>query len=358
MQKEETQFYDLLGLYLSGDATREEHALLKELVAANEEYAKVFEVITKPVEHYQYHENVLEQAYAAHYVKNWLLANPAQQNAGDEKSAPRNIKKSKKRIYFYSATIAAIFLLIISFYFFQDTQQADKLLPQTVTTRKGDKLNLTLPDGTKVWLNADSRLSYDKTFSKKTREVILTGEAFFDVVHNRQRPFIVHTALMDVKVLGTAFNIKAYKGDANIQTTLIRGSVEVSLNNKPGKNILLSPNEKLVLKNEHVAKVLENSELAIPEVAILKIERSVTDSIVKETSWMANRLVFDQQTLQDIMPMLQRWYNVTIDIKTSNHNHRLYNGSFENDSLEDVLEALKTIGGFNYSIHKNDVTIY
>ncbi len=98
-----------------------------------------------------------------------------------------------------------------------------------VATRKGSKTNLVLPDGTKVWVNADSRLSYGKNFGNQLREVYLEGEAYFDVAEDKRKPFIVHTNNIDVKVLGTAFNVRAYGNEVNTQTTLLRGSVEVML---------------------------------------------------------------------------------------------------------------------------------
>ena len=119
-----------------------------------------------------------------------------------------------------------------------------------INTAEGSRTHLTLPDGTKVWLNAGSHLSYGKTYNAATREVNLTGEAFFDVARNSQKPFLIHTARIDIQVLGTSFNVKSYPTDRTTEATLIRGSIEVSIKDRPSEKIILRPNEKLVIAND------------------------------------------------------------------------------------------------------------
>ena len=101
-----------------------------------------------------------------------------------------------------------------------------------------------------AWLNADSKLTYDENFRGDYREVSLEGEAFFDVVKDKTRPFIIHTKTLDIRVLGTAFNVSAYESEKNTETALFRGSVEVTLHNNPEKKIVLKPNEKLMVNNK------------------------------------------------------------------------------------------------------------
>jgi transmembrane sensor len=118
-----------------------------------------------------------------------------------------------------------------------------------VGTKKGSKSHIVLPDGTNVWLNADSKIIYPGNFQGETREVSLVGEAFFDVVKNVNKPFIIHTGTMDVKVLGTAFNVRSYPGEMTTEASLLRGLIEVTLNGTEKKKILLKPNEKLTVLN-------------------------------------------------------------------------------------------------------------
>ncbi|HZK64965.1 MAG TPA: FecR family protein [Puia sp.] len=107
-----------------------------------------------------------------------------------------------------------------------------------VVTRNGSKTNLLLPDGTTVWLNAGSRLTYDSLYGNEPREVTLSGEGFFDVVKNPQKPFIIHTGKINIRVLGTIFNVKSYPEEKTIETSLIQGSIEVSFSDSSSKRII------------------------------------------------------------------------------------------------------------------------
>ncbi|MFT4095155.1 MAG: DUF4974 domain-containing protein [Niabella sp.] len=262
-------------------------------------------------------------------------------------------------VYLKTWAIAASILALITIgaFCFLQTRQQPLRTGNMVTTRKGSKTNMVLPDGTKVWVNADTKLSYGKEFGNGTREVTLAGEAYFDVTKDRSRPFIVHTATMDVRVLGTAFNVRAYGDEADAQTTLIRGSVEVLLKKHGAKKIMLSPSEKIVVQNNPAGPENTVSASAMQEVALLKVHTNA-DSLSAETQWTRNRLVFDQEKLEDIIPVLERWYNVSVELKGNIKSDHLYSGTFENDSLEDVLESLKTIGGFRFAITKDRVVIF
>lgn len=257
----------------------------------------------------------------------------------------------------YWLVAAAVFLIVATSIFYLLQKDHSFNSNNVITTQKGSKTDLELPDGTKVWVNADTRLSYDKNFGDNTREVTLTGEAYFDVVKDMSRPFIVHTSTMDVKVLGTTFNVRAYKNETNEQTTLVRGSVEVVLKNKPDNKVILAPNEKIIVAREGEKPENGKTSVRLTEPELIKIPTTKMDSLTTEIQWVQNRIVFDQEKLEDITPMLERWYNVKIELKAANPN-RLYSGTFENDSLEDVLEALKIAGGFQYSIRKDNVIIY
>ncbi|MGC4234162.1 MAG: FecR family protein [Niabella sp.] len=274
----------------------------------------------------------------------------------EEMQAPTG-KYRRLKVWLAAASVALVAGLT-AFYFFQ----AGTALPKAdniVSTKKGSKTNLVLPDGTKVWVNADSKLTYDKGFGSNTREVTLTGEAYFDVTKDPSRPFIVHTPTLDVKVLGTAFNVRAYPNEASTQTTLLRGAVEVLLKNKKHEKILLAPNEKIIVQNAIPAN---DGHITIPNKTktafeLQNIAASKNNAAVVETEWTKNRLAFEQERIENLLPVLERWYNVTIELRHSAKDIR-YNGTFENDSLEDVLASLKAVGGFQYRIEKDKVVIY
>ncbi len=171
-----------------------------------------------------------------------------------------------------------------------------------ISTRNGSKSHLVLPDGTLVWLNAGSRIVYDKNFGAALREVSLTGEAFFDVARNAEKPFLIHTARIDIKVLGTRFNVRSYPTDQTTEATLIRGSIEVSIKDRPSEKIILKPNEKLVVANDDSTlhrNVAGRSGVNTGE-SLVNIRKPTFEPVtcdVVETSWVVNKLIF------------QRWQN-------------------------------------------------
>jgi ferric-dicitrate binding protein FerR (iron transport regulator) len=232
-----------------------------------------------------------------------------------------------------------------------------------ISTKNGSKTNLVLPDGTKVWLNAGSEMTYDKNYGIKIREVTLNGEAYFDVKKNAEKPFIIHTAKMDIKVLGTAFNVKCYKGEKTFETSLIRGSIEVTLKDRLEK-ILMKPNEKLIINTEEKEKItaapnkiLPVSTSSKPIILLSNLTIYSKDNTVVETAWVQNRLVFVSETFEDIALMMERWYGIKIIFTNEVLKKAKFTGSFEKESITEALNAMQLLSPFNYSIKNNTVTI-
>jgi len=276
------------------------------------------------------------------------------------------IKSGKLRLLTPFKMVAAAVLLIAVvstlFWVFNSTSKSAAGTQQIVSTEKGSKTKVVLPDGTQVWLNADTKLNYAASFGTDSREVTLVGEAYFDVVKDKSRPFIVHTKTMDVKVLGTAFNVRSYENEATAQTTLIRGKVDVILRNQDGQKISLNPNEKVVVRNSRKNKALssEKSKNSLNEDVqplFVKTDLNPVDSSVYETGWVNNRLVFRRENFEEIIATLERWYNVKIIVKRIPENKK-FRGTFQNDSLEDVLKAFQASVGINFKIEKDHVTIF
>ena len=272
-----------------------------------------------------------------------------------------NGKVSWLRSTFVRATAVAASLMIIAglawYFVYQNTPLV--IEKNIVVTQKGSKSNITLPDGSKVWINADTRLTYDDDFGEKAREVKLEGEAYFDVTKDESRPFIVRTKTLDIRVLGTKFNVRAYKTETNTQATLISGIVEVALKKKNNEKITLKPYEKIIVQNDgSLNQKLNGGKATTPEIVLTPVKSPLSDSEALETQWVKNKLVFDQEKLEDIIPVIERWYNVTIIIKKNQISGTTFSGSFENDSLDDVLQSLKLSAGINYRIEKDKVVIF
>lgn len=248
------------------------------------------------------------------------------------------------------------------------TGKESALAQNTVSTKKGSKSKIQLPDGTEVWLNADSKITYNEKFQGNIREVQLSGEAFFDVVRDESRPFIIHTDVIDVKVLGTAFNVRSYADEKNTETSLIRGLVEVTLRSNPDKKFTLKPNDKLIVKNDKGADDAQpagsgpshDTRQPLLTTIMGKIKFTENESSALETLWVSNKLAFDKEPLADIAGKIERWYDVKVKITGKELKEGEYSGVFENESLEQVMEALQLSGSgdFNYSINKKEVTIY
>ncbi len=263
---------------------------------------------------------------------------------------------------------ASIILLVLAGWFFFFRSSKNSILENDkpfVVAEKGARKHITLPDGTKVWLNGDSKLFYSTNFKGATREVKLVGEAFFDVVKNTKKPFIVHADNINIKVLGTAFNVKAYAGDSHVETTLYRGLVNITkVNDNAFQPIMLYPNQKIIVPNGPVAEeaVEEHSRTATnstikKSIVIQQIDSAITEAKRIETAWVYNRLEFRGDDFPDLANKLERWYNVKISFEDENVKQLSFNGSFEKENIQQALLALSTANYFNYKIKGNEIFI-
>jgi transmembrane sensor len=233
-----------------------------------------------------------------------------------------------------------------------------------VSTKNGDHSKIQLPDGSQVWLNAGSKIDYDKSFDGELREVYLTGEAFFDVVHNEKVPFIVHTRAADIRVLGTAFNVKSYANDLNTETSLIRGSVEVS-DKTGGQKWILKPNEKLVITNlplsgagRAIASEEAGSSRLPMAAAVKRITYDRKDSVVIETAWLDDKLCFTEEPFSEVAKKMERKYDVEFEFVNPVRKEIVMYGSFRNENLQQALEALLYSFDIRYEVDKKKVKIY
>lgn len=209
----------------------------------------------------------------------------------------------------------------------------------------GSKTEIELSDGTKIWLNSGSEVHYPPIFDRNKRDIYLTGEAFFNVQKDKEVPFFVHTDDVDIKVLGTSFNVKSYPEEDLVETTLVEGLINI--NKKGSSRVLqLKPNEKATF-----IKDINNRERAEQFV--------VTENIDTElySSWRSGKLVFKREKFGDLTLKMERWYNVHITVENDKLFEERVTGVFENESIEQALEALKISVPFSYKISKNNITI-
>lgn len=368
----------LLARQLSGEATSTELEELEELRSLSPKHEKSVEELANWWSHNPKADtDFLEATYLAHlermknkgfHLNEEVEELPVNSEIEDGTTAGAGFMSSfnVKRLLVAGILIAA---LAVSWLFLRPDQGAAiaaiSSKPAEVATRHGARSKILLPDGTNVWLNSGSKIIYSKDLDTSAiREVQLTGEAFFDVVKSAGRPFIIHTAKMDIKVLGTQFNVKAYEEDHTSETSLIEGSVEVSLKSNPDRKYLLKPSQKLVLSNDLPIKAAKSTkEVALPAVASNLVEIKPltylhgTNTDI-ESSWTKNLLSFEDEPFVEVAKKMERWYDVNFEFKNKNWEQQYLNGSFEKESLEQAMKALKYSFGFNYKMEGRKIIIF
>ncbi len=366
----------LLARKLSGEATKEEILMLEQLLLDNENHQTLHNTLQsywKPnsalindnIEDAHFHF-VLDQAFADE--KEELLSQDVNEK---EVFFEASVKLFSYKRIAYAASIVALLGIGSWLFLLQSTKNsllASKKFVNELLIKPGKKMRLSLPDGTQIWLNSNTKINYNKEFNEKTREVILDGEAFFDVAKDKSRPFIIHTKAMDIKVLGTAFNVKAYDGDKTTEASLVHGSIEASFVDRPNEKIILKPHEKIVFANTAAVpsdskKLLQNISIVKtnePIITVKKINYEVEkkDSVMVETVWMKNTLAFRSETLQDVATKIERWYDMSITIKNEKLKSKIFTGTFTNESITEVMNALCKSGNINYKKNKNNVIIF
>ncbi|NWJ53484.1 MAG: FecR family protein, partial [Bacteroidetes bacterium] len=234
----------------------------------------------------------------------------------------------------------------------------------------GSKTRLTLDDGTKVWLNAGSVLKYNRNYNKSNRDLYLEGEAFFDVTKNKSLPMLVNAGDIRLKVLGTAFNVKAYKEEGTIETTLVRGSVEVRQMSKEGNGVItLKPNQRAIFIKHEGRLLLSEAEKIAPVAnqganeltnTTLRMEQIVVNpkaEVEESISWKDGYIRVNQETLESLSMILARRYDVEIQFLDQRSKNYFYTGKIKEASLEQVMEALKCASPIDYEIKQNHVYI-
>ena len=256
------------------------------------------------------------------------------------------LKRVNKRIGYFktsfiskavriAAVVVPLCVMIGGYSYYASTQ--NQLIE--VSVAHGQTKYLLLPDSSEVWINAGTTIKYPKEFSQKQRVIHLNGEAYFSIIKQSTKPFIVQTKQLSVEVLGTAFNVKAYANDENTTTTLTRGKVEV---NTPSKDAwILKPNQQLTYNNiTSIAKITKISQ-------------------IEAEGWITGNLIFTNASFSEIVQTLERRFNITIEQNGNTLVSKLYTIKFlKGENLDESLDVLKDIVGFTYQKVNNKVIIH
>lgn len=230
----------------------------------------------------------------------------------------------------------------------------------TLQTRRTEKRAVLLPDGSKVVLNGLSSLVVEEGFGTESRIVRLSGEAFFDVVHDDRTSFLVQTDQFTVKVHGTAFNVRAYRDAAIKETSLLRGSVEI-MPADAGKSIFLKPNQKLLytsaMEPTAVLGGVHPRNIPKPEISIEPITISGDGNSIIETVWTRNALEINDERFDQLKEKFERWFRVTIVFEDEAIKQFRFTASFDNIPLEQALEAMQLSNTFYYELDEQTLRL-
>ena len=278
-------------------------------------------------------ENNVREFMALHKLNDISLLNQPD-NRADNQKKKRTI--SFRKIGYELAKIAAILIIFWggTKLFETNTTEESIVTYQTLYVPAGQRAELILPDSTRVWLNAHSKLIYPVSFGKGNRQVELNGEAYFDVVHNEKQPFIVKTRQMDIQVLGTEFNVTSYSSD--FEVSLLRGCIELS---SPSLSSTYKVKEK-----EHVK--LKDNKLIVNNITDYDYFR-----------WKEGLICFNNESVATIIEKLKLYYDIDIETHNKKFLNSRYSGKFRTkDGIEQVLKVLQIEHKFSYT-KNNDLNL-
>lgn len=249
-------------------------------------------------------------------------------------------RKLRRTMCAVSAAAAVLLMVGLGYLFLKPhPEPAVPALQQlTLNTNGGEQKKITLTDGTEVILNGKSKLRYTDGFAANKREVYLDGEAFFNVTHDATRPFFVHTSKLRVQVLGTSFNVRAYGTDKRSAVSVASGKVGV-----------------IGVASHKVFMLLPGQRVACNHKGAFKRDSVAVDDIL---GWQKGVLSFKQETMQDIAPVLERYYNVNIKISNHRVSEKQITANFNRKTLPQVLAILSQTAGFKYSMSNTEIHIH
>ncbi|MFV0323532.1 MAG: FecR family protein [Bacteroides xylanisolvens] len=240
-----------------------------------------------------------------------------------------------------AAAIAIPLLIGIQIHLYITNDKLNKFIGQqlAIQVESGEKAAITLPDGTKVYLNAATSLSYPSDFGLNQREIYLTGEAYLEVAKDTEKPFHVHTDEVEIEVLGTKFNVSSYPDQGEVETTLIEGSVKLTTKNNSPHSVIMKPNQKVIYskKNHQLSSLQTTGHF--------------------ETAWTRGELVFRSAKFSDIIEKLKKRYGADIQISGDKYNTDLFTGSFKEEYIHGVLKLLQMHYQFTYTEKNGKILI-
>lgn len=335
------QFWELLARYFANEATPDERRLVDNWITASEAnrqlFARMQQLWTLPG------STALPESNPAEVWNQRIASRLEETNPPIVRPLGRSGWASGS--WRVAAAVAGLLLAFFALYQYRSSGSAQHQVAQNPA---GKRSLIRLPDGSRVWLNADSRLEFPKKFDGPLREVRLVGEAFFDVTHKAQQPFIIRLKTASIRVLGTSFNVRAYPGDAVVKTTVVTGRVAFVPHRRTvsGRQSTTPGDTLFVLPNHHVVQKVQT--LAVAEEPVIA---------QKEAAWKDNRLLFDQTPIAEVAQTLERWYGVKVTLERPELANCPLTATFEGQSLREVADLMSRTDRFQYTLTGAGLTI-
>lgn len=329
-------FLNLLAKLSAGTINEKENRRLKNAMDENPYFRSIY----TEFQYYMAQKSTVETDVEAKLEEIW-------DKIERELPAPVITLNPKRTVPMWMKVASVALVLIGAGFFLVRNSVSDTQLYTQSISAQNEKLFLTLDDGTQVWLNENSTLEYNDNFGAEKREMKLTGEAFFDVAHNAEVPFRVQSRDVEIVVKGTAFNVNAYQ-DGEVEVALLRGSVAVQSKASKNKEILLKPNQRLTMRNG-VALTLDT--ILKPQLA------NSPDTIPTEVKWINQPLNFNREKLANLAKLMENRYGVQITIADEKLKSQRFTGSITNETLPEMLDALRLSYPFEYVINQKNIII-
>jgi len=329
MEEYKTEYRDLLSKYFAGETSEEEIDILKTWLTADPENRRIFD-----------QENELWQALCIRTKLEYYNSDTAWQELAASlkilNTGSGSVKIMRRVNYHLLIAAASVAILLITGAFalwIKEKNISGKMASVTssVVTSEGEKASIFLPDSTRIVLNSGSSLSYEGSYNIRDRAVKFSGEAYFDVITNPDRPFIVDLGKIRIFASGTKFNILSFGNEDRIETTLEQGSIGIALQGRESVNI--NPGQQVVYFKKTGKYIVRNV---------------VTETF---TSWKDNKLRFIDTPLEEVLRKIGRKYNVRFEITSSDLLDLEYTGTFIDESIDDVMQMLKTVSPITYKIY-------
>lgn len=328
---------NLLQKFYKGECSEEEVQEVVNSFASKEQKEALLEQLKADWDQFDVSEEETYTGYNPDKVLQGIHARLRQDSilAGDEhKEKSININR-----FFFLRVASIVILIIFSAFIIQTLISNPQLENDSYLVKEvpaGQRRTIMLEDGTKVILNAGSKLSYPEKFLKDKREIVLEGEAFFEVARDTSRPFIVASGEVFTTVLGTSFNIRAYQDEQNVQVAVASGKVKV---NHGEENCYLLPGKAV------------NYDAEDNTLAVLDFKQE------EVLSWKEGIIYFKDASFEEVVKTLERWYGVEIEAVGRGSQNWQYTGVFKLQSLENVLLSIGYVKHFNYKLKGNRVEI-